>query len=57
MLVQGWADVIDGGPTPDQHWVKVSCLLDKTENCTYLIFGIVLLEEQCAILDEKNIHI
>ena len=27
MLVQCWASVVDGGPTLDQHWVYVSCLL------------------------------
>ena len=24
---QCWASVVDGGPTLDQHWVDVSCLL------------------------------
>ena len=27
MLVQCWASVVDGGPTLDQHWVDVLCLL------------------------------
>ena len=27
MLVQCWADVVDGGPTLNQHWFNVSCLL------------------------------
>ena len=27
MLVQCWASVEDGGPTLNQHWVDVSCLL------------------------------
>ena len=26
MLVQCWADVVDGGPTLNQHWVNASCL-------------------------------
>ena len=27
LLVQCWASVVDGGPTLDQHWFDVSCLL------------------------------
>ena len=27
MLGQCWADVVDGGPTLNQHWFNVSCLL------------------------------
>ena len=27
MLDRCWADVVDGGPTSDQHWVDVTCLL------------------------------
>ena len=27
MLVQYWADVVDGGPTSNQHWLNVSCFL------------------------------
>ena len=27
MLVQCWASVVDDGPTLNQHWVNVSCLL------------------------------
>ena len=30
MLVQCWASVTDGGPTLNQHYVNVSCLLGKT---------------------------
>ena len=29
MLVQCWADVVDGGPTLSQHWFTGSCLLGK----------------------------
>ena len=27
MLVRSWADIVDGGPTLNQHCVNVSCLL------------------------------
>ena len=27
MLEQGWADVVDGRPTLDKHWIDVPCLL------------------------------
>ena len=26
ILVQYWADVVDGGPTLNQHWFSVSCV-------------------------------
>ena len=29
MLVQCWNDVVDGGPTLNRHWVRVSCLLGR----------------------------
>ena len=29
MLGQCWADVVDGGPTLNQHWSNVSCLLGR----------------------------
>ena len=30
LLVQCWASVVDGGPTLNQQWLNVSCVLGKT---------------------------
>ena len=34
MLDQCWADVVDGGPTLNQHWFNVSCLLENILPCS-----------------------
>ena len=33
MLVECWTSVADGGPTLNQHWFNVSCLLGRTLRC------------------------
>ena len=37
MLVQCWADVVDGGLTLTRHWVNVSCLLEVTTSAVEVI--------------------
>ena len=32
MLDQSWATVLDAGPKLNQHWVSVSCLLERQHN-------------------------
>ena len=39
ILAQCWVDVVDGGPTLNQHWFNVSCLLGLWyQDCFYKTF-------------------
>ena len=41
LLVQCWTSVVDGGPTMDQHWFDVSCLLgSESETLTQCCFNV-----------------
>ena len=40
MLFLCWADVENGGPTLEQHWVSVSCLLGRYSTASSYLGGI-----------------
>ena len=42
MLVECWASVVDAGPTLNQHWFKVLCLLGYSESKQMRPFGFAL---------------
>ena len=43
MLLWCWASVADGGPTLQQHWVSVLCLLGA--RCTFVAINLSLLRD------------
>ena len=53
MLVQCWASVEDGGPTLNQRWVDVSCLLGMS---AMTVEQTVLKTSKCTLVQTVQRH-